>query len=741
MTSATFDAMSLMNPAALSSAVLQWLCLSLLYGTLLVGVAWLLLKTVFRRTGAAFAGAIWTIVLIKFVVPTGPDWSFSLATGIEALAGPIRWAAPGLAETAAQDDLNGTIEYIALIETEAADSTEPIRATVAPASDSIWPLGPTIAILYLVIVAAMMSIRLRQYRRVMRRCRALPPADEQTKAVVESICRRMGARRVPDLRLGEEAPAPFIVGMWRPMLILSGRHLADPDELEAIILHEIAHLRRGDILVRYLQCLVGTLLFFWPVVAWVNRRIDLAREHACDDWALFHGRLSAADYARCLLRAMHPVQSSWSLYRPAAMAANRKTVERRIEMILQQSERGRRARTLGIGALVVLLAWGGFALTGAAAVAPPTDDGDQVAADAGTKRATVLIELKDGLTMERIVEVDENENGEHLQLHIHIDASDAAIDSEDSVVASFSDSHERRAKLHEHLSKLHEAYEGKLHAMVETLHDFHFNVDTGDAPAVHRRIKVMARHLIHKQMDPASLEKFRQKHPTADADTDGQVTNDERDAFLVALAMRDPVAVLDHFPKIDANEDGLLQTSEAVRLVRLGDVAHGNPHADEEVAEAQHGTILFRPDDQAADSEDDESQVRHSKLVEHFGMIMHEHLTHAWLLNNIDAIPSTDEVLEYLPAVENAAGFRTLQLEEIHEGDHASIEENFEGKLRVFQRIELKPDPIRVELRLDGDTLGEAATVELQALEGEKIELLIETKPSELQESDSVDPD
>ncbi|MBK8267933.1 MAG: M56 family metallopeptidase [Planctomycetes bacterium] len=205
------------------------------------------------------------------------------------------------------------------------------------------------AALYLALLIAITLWRGYRYAAVVRRCRGLRRADREIGELVARTCHQHGIHRSIDVRVSGEASAPFVVGLFRPMLVLSPRHLADTVEAEAVILHEIGHVRPFDVVLRCLQCLVGTLLFFWPVVAWVNRRIDLAREHACDDWALSHGKLSAAEYARCLLRALQPVRSSWSIYRPAAMAANRRHVERRIEMILQHPDRSRHARSLGSG--------------------------------------------------------------------------------------------------------------------------------------------------------------------------------------------------------------------------------------------------------------------------------------------------------------------------------------------------------------------------------------------------------
>ncbi|MCP4902550.1 MAG: M56 family metallopeptidase, partial [bacterium] len=143
------------------------------------------------------------------------------------------------------------------------------------------------------------------------------------------------------------------------------RHLlVRPDELETIIVHEIAHLRRGDMFVRYLEWVAGTLFFFWPVVAWINRRLDAARECACDEWALCHGKLTSPEYARCLLRVVQPMRRPRFAYAPCSMATNPKTIERRIDMILHSKHCTSSRYKWSLLTLAFLLAWAGFTLTG-----------------------------------------------------------------------------------------------------------------------------------------------------------------------------------------------------------------------------------------------------------------------------------------------------------------------------------------------------------------------------------------
>src|SRR5262249_43417864 len=78
---------------------------------------------------------------------------------------------------------------------------------------------------------------------------------------------------------------PTVVGWLRPVILLPASSLAGltPSQLEAILVHELAHIRRLDYLVNIFQCLVETVMFYHPVVWWISRCIREEREHCCDD--------------------------------------------------------------------------------------------------------------------------------------------------------------------------------------------------------------------------------------------------------------------------------------------------------------------------------------------------------------------------------------------------------------------------------------------------------------------------
>lgn len=507
--------------------VFNWILGALVYGTLAAGVTWLLVLTVFRRARPAVHGLLWTLVLVKFLIPFGPEASFSLASMIGGIDG---WS-PARAPSVAKPPGEGSLAFV-FVEgaPRAAVQTPPgAAAPAATPASSAWRAWLMAA--YALVVATLAALRLRAYFQFTRRCRRLPRADLAIAEMIAGVCDRLGVRRVPAVHIADSITGPFVFGLLRPVLVLPTRQLADRAEVEAVALHEIAHLRRGDLLVRHFQWLVGTLLFFWPIVAWVNRRIDLVREYACDEWALRHGRLSAGDYARCLLRAAHPARPTWSHYRPAAMAASRVNVERRIDMILNaQSRVSRRWTWLPIGSAVAV--WGAFVLTGAAPAVGAAAKEDGAGAWTTESGQTVVVVRGSQL----------NQSGQpQQQINVEVLAGE-------------------------------EAAPGALFLTEGAPQMFIARCEEGDG---HRQVRIATVAL--RTHDEAGLAQFLSQHPNADVNGDGMLTSVEHDAYLAAQVVADPTAVLNQYPKADRNADGAIDATEAARLIAGGGELEGLP--------------------------------------------------------------------------------------------------------------------------------------------------------------------
>src|SRR6185295_14003751 len=99
---------------------------------------------------------------------------------------------------------------------------------------------------------------------------------------------RLELRRHVAIVQSAAVAVPTLIGWLKPVVLLPASALSglSPEQLQAILAHELAHVRRHDYLVNLLQSMVETLLFYHPAAWWVSARVRAEREHCCDDLAV-----------------------------------------------------------------------------------------------------------------------------------------------------------------------------------------------------------------------------------------------------------------------------------------------------------------------------------------------------------------------------------------------------------------------------------------------------------------------
>lgn len=114
------------------------------------------------------------------------------------------------------------------------------------------------------------------------------PVDPSTAHLATRIARLLNLHVVVRIVQSVRIETPLVVGWLRPMILLPVAILAGlkPEQLEAILAHELAHVRRHDYLLNLVQVAAETLMFYHPAVWWISRRIRLEREQCCDDIAV-----------------------------------------------------------------------------------------------------------------------------------------------------------------------------------------------------------------------------------------------------------------------------------------------------------------------------------------------------------------------------------------------------------------------------------------------------------------------
>jgi beta-lactamase regulating signal transducer with metallopeptidase domain len=185
----------------------------------------------------------------------------------------------------------------------------------------------------------------------MRRKESKPVAMQLHEKCV-ALQRRMGLERVIQYCECLRLDAPAVLGWFRPVVLLPARALTGltEEQIEAVIAHELAHIRRLDCFVNLFQIGVETLLFYHPAVWWVSQRIRAERENCCDDEAIAVCG-DAVNYARALT-----LMEEWRTAPSLMMAANRSPLSQRVVRLLGLDGPAGRVRVAGLAVGFVCLA-------------------------------------------------------------------------------------------------------------------------------------------------------------------------------------------------------------------------------------------------------------------------------------------------------------------------------------------------------------------------------------------------
>jgi uncharacterized protein (TIGR03435 family) len=164
-------------------------------------------------------------------------------------------------------------------------------ATAAGRLSATVPAGvlPALVVIWLAGVCVLLARLAGGWWRVARLHRAawrLPASSWQPAA--DRLARYLGLWRVVRVVDAPCVDGPMVIGWLRPVVLLPVAAMAGltPEQVQAILAHELAHVRRHDAAVNLLQAVAETLLFYHPAVWWMSSRIRIEREHCCDDVAL-----------------------------------------------------------------------------------------------------------------------------------------------------------------------------------------------------------------------------------------------------------------------------------------------------------------------------------------------------------------------------------------------------------------------------------------------------------------------
>ena len=289
------------------------------------------------RIGPVARHALWVLVLVKFVTPPLVVWPWTVPdpfgvaaldsrAGARLLAGVVGESEPGA--TTFGDDARAAAVVVAA---GRGKTGEPDAARLA-ASASPWILG-----VWLAGSLFLLGIEGVRLARLSRRVRAAGPVDPAIVDRVAALAARLGIPPVPVVGVAGSS-SPAVWGFGRPRLIWPDGLAADVSDacVDGLLLHELAHVKRRDHLVGWVELAAGVAWWWNPLFWYVRSARREQAELACDAWvisALPDGRRA---YAESLLALSAAGVGDAS---PAAVlgirAVNRRVLERRLVMIMQ----------------------------------------------------------------------------------------------------------------------------------------------------------------------------------------------------------------------------------------------------------------------------------------------------------------------------------------------------------------------------------------------------------------------
>jgi beta-lactamase regulating signal transducer with metallopeptidase domain len=196
-----------------------------------------------------------------------------------------------------------------------------------------------------------------------------PITDRKLLHRIRKQASRVGLKVAPVVAFCDRIAAPVVSGILRPIILLP-IWLAtemDPEQVLVILTHEMAHIRRFDVLLNLLQRMLETVLFFHPAVWYVSRQLSFERESCCDDavvaagYESLHYASTLVSMAELCAKNGRSVDASW-IAALAADGGNGSNFKRRICRLLDGQRRFRltRADSLALGLIAALFAASGI---------------------------------------------------------------------------------------------------------------------------------------------------------------------------------------------------------------------------------------------------------------------------------------------------------------------------------------------------------------------------------------------
>jgi beta-lactamase regulating signal transducer with metallopeptidase domain len=262
-----------------------------------------------------------------------------------------------------------------------------------------WLLGVTVLGLRLLI----------SYLGVRRLRASSAPLEARALAMFHTLARRMRVSGNVRAAASKVARDALVIGLWRPLVLIPAAWITEmpPQMLEAVLAHELAHIRRHDLVINLFQRVLETLLFYHPAVWYASRVLRQEREKCCDELAVAATGERLAYVEALQLVAHRRLAASPSIWAAAMGGARTMNLLERVRNVLGLRQEATAARFWPVGLAALALPAGLWCATLAMTPAAHADD-KPLAEESRNEEARGVPVLEDIPLLGRLFVIDED---------------------------------------------------------------------------------------------------------------------------------------------------------------------------------------------------------------------------------------------------------------------------------------------------------------------------------------------
>lgn len=269
-------------------------------------------------------------------------------------------------------------------------STDPqadtaVMSAAKPAPNPVSTATTAFVIAYMFIALGVLTYNIFSYIRFTKKVRR-----HRTRAHMEELYKHVGLcgdAIAPRLYRSALATTPMLIGFFKPEIILPDREYTDA-QLQSVLKHELIHLRRRDIVVKWLSVFACAIHWFNPLVWLARREVDHVCELSCDETVIRNlDQEGKQSYGDTLISVAADTEASRAVL-STTMCEEKEVLKERLNAIMKYQKRTR--TTVVISTVIVIAAIGAACVLGAGAITPSVKGDNNVAALEATSMQSAL---------------------------------------------------------------------------------------------------------------------------------------------------------------------------------------------------------------------------------------------------------------------------------------------------------------------------------------------------------------